>query len=172
MLTYSSPADATERATERRLLQSKLTSALTTILKTRPTQPAEVELTMEYYAETTTSSRHHYFLEVFVRNVSKRRFTDWEIQIELPTVLMDGTNYGIKDDKRSNAERSIFLVDGRRLEPLRPDETRKVRLGYIIDDGIYARRDELFAKLARAHVMIDGKISAEIERPISGLQNF
>jgi hypothetical protein len=172
VMTYASPADAPERAPERRVLEAKLTGALHTILKAQPRATPDVTLTMDYYADQTTQNHHHYILQVEVQNTSRRRLQNWELEIQFPAAMMDGVVYGIRDERRSTSETAVFLVEGRRLEPLRPGEEREVKLGYIVNDTIYARRDELFAKRARARVLVDGKIVAEVERSIDELQNF
>ena len=53
---------------------------------------------------TTTSSRHHYFLEVFVRNVGKR-FTDWEDSDQVAHGPHGWNKHGI-GTTNANAERS------------------------------------------------------------------
>jgi hypothetical protein len=125
VLKFSSAIDAPERASERRRLQKDLKSSLALVLSVSRSVEADIEARMTHKRlPTSTGEIHHYELDVCVKNISRKRIDDWEIDVEFPTPLMEPNIFvGTKVGDRSNAETSIFRVQGRELrKSLRPGE--------------------------------------------------
>ena len=174
-IVFSSPVDASDRANERRALQAKLELALREIVKiARPLQPAPaIELAVVRDDKKITPDRHDYDLKTTVTNTGKKRIDDWEIEIELPTQLCDGNVYAIKVDDRSDANSTLFRVDGRKLrKPLRPGDSYPIKIGYFINKVIYDKRDYFYALPVKVRVLVDGEIAATVEKHVADFQNF
>jgi hypothetical protein len=175
-MLYSSPADAPERAPERRALQGKLKGALTAILKAPvPAPPSSpVELSLGYENVSIGADVHHYELQAALKNVGKKRFDDWILDVEFPTPLLEpGVVVGIKVDDRSDGARSLFRTSNQRLrKPILPGEDVTIRFGYRIDRAIYDRRDELYPQVVRMRALVDGVVAGVVEKTIKELQNY
>ncbi len=173
-IVYSSAEDAEERAPERRALQGKLEVALRGIVRVGSSAPqVEVELTLTRKDKRITSKHHDYELIASVKNTGNRRLDDWEIEVEFPTPLLDGTIHAIKVDERSDAESTLFRLDGRRIgKELRPGDEQFVKIGFFVNNDIFWKRQELFERVAKARALVDGEIVAEVERQVRELQNF
>jgi hypothetical protein len=168
-----------ERSSERKRLQKELKGALALVLGVSRSVEAEIEAGITHrMLPTSTGDIHHYELDVCLKNVGRRRIDDWEIDTDFPTPLMEpNILVGTKVADQSNSERSRFRVQGREIrKPLRPGEEFHARIGYRVDDAIYDAEvrgeTHLFDSLARARILVDGNIAAEVERPIRELQNF
>jgi len=173
-ITYSSAADAAERVTERRELQLKLERAMREILKKGPARGPRVELRLDYEKKQISAQIHHYELVAALQNDGNKRFDDWEIEVDLPTALLEpGVVYGHRDANRSNADRSVFVTGDHSLNvPLRPGDVRKLTLDYRVDEAIHRRREELYGQLVKARAFIEGELAAETARPVVELQCF
>jgi hypothetical protein len=138
--------------------------------------PAPVALTITNKKRPESNSRiHHYDLIVTVKNVSKKRLDDWELEFDFPTPLLArAIVYGIQVAEQSDAQRSLFRVSvhERTGTPLRPSEARPVAIQYFVDDDIYDRREDFWPLRVRAQCSVDGVIVAETDRAIETLQNF
>lgn len=175
VLTYASAPDDSERATARRGLEATLEVALRAIVSQDESRAAPgLELTLDYRTRSQTPEIHHYELVATVRNVGTRRLEDWEVEIELPTPLLEpGVHVGIRVADRSDGVRSLFRAGSHTLrQPLRIGDQREIKIGYRVDAEIYRRRDELFSQTAVARAMVDGQQVAEVVRPMSELENF
>jgi hypothetical protein len=171
-IVFSSAEDAGERAVERRALQGKLDLALRAILG-GPPPAADVELTMTRKDMRITPEHHEYELVTCLKNAGTKRIDDWEIEIEFPTPLLDGTIHAIKVDERSNTNTTFFRLEGPKIKkPLRPGEDHPVRIGYFVNKDIYDRRHDLFGRLVKARALVNGEVAAEVQRSIRELQNF
>ncbi len=173
-LPSRSPDDAGERAPHRQPLPRALERALRGILAvSAPSAPRpRVRLSLSYEKQQIAQEHHVYALVVGLKNTSTKRIDDWELEFEFPTALLDSTVHAMKVAERSNANRSFFLLDGKKLEPLRPDQERTVRITYQMTKPLYERRAELFVDTAKARALVDGEIVETIERPIEELQDF
>lgn len=139
----------------------------------RTSSSSDVTLTLDYEKIRITREHHDYELVVILKNAARRRLDDWELEIEFPTGLLGSTIYGIKVEERSNATITFFRVDGRELKkPLRPGDEQSIRIAYFVNKELYWNRKEIFAETAKARALVDGSIVAEIERPLSELENF
>ena len=172
VITYTSPEDATERATERRSLQGSLERALRSILAIAP-PPSEFGLTLGSERRSKGVAAETFEFVVRLRNGTKRRIEDWALELEFPTPLIDGTVYGARDDKRSTPERSYFVQSGTRISrPLRPGEEHVLSIGYRVTPEVWRNRQDLLDRTVRAAGLIDGQVVAEQESPIRALQDF
>jgi hypothetical protein len=170
-IVYNCPENA-ERAPERRALQAKLEVALRDILKGAG-PAALVELTVERKNKRITARHHDYELVTTLKNIGPKRLDDWEIEIEFPTPLLDGTRHAIKVEDRSDEVTTVFRVEGPKIpKALRPGEGQAVRIGYFVNDGIYDRREEFFERRVIARALVNGEVAAEVIRPVRDLQNF
>lgn len=114
---------------------------------TSPLQPApstasarsDVELSIGYEKVKITPSCHDYKLVASMRNAGTKRIDDWEMEIELPTPLLQtGIIVDIKVPERSDADRTLFRVGSEKLkQPLRAGDAREVKIDYRIDNKIY-----------------------------------
>lgn len=135
---------------------------------------SEVELTLDYRVLSQTRQIHHYELVATLRNVSKRRIDDWELEVEFPTPLIDpGQANGCRVRDRSDATMSLYRLGSHMLDrPLRAGDRRELTLAYHVNDEIYWRR-KLLSQSATARASIDGVQVVEIVRLIGGeLENF
>lgn len=171
VLVFNSPPDATDRATERRALAGKLELALREVVKGAPSQRQSVELALSSKVRSVDGSVHHCELMGAIANKGTKRFDDWEVEIELPTPLMEpSVVVGIKVEKQSDGCRSLFRTGHERLGvPLRVGEQRRVTLGYRVDQLMMAPGNELLAQPAQIRAFVDGELVATLERTIEDL---
>jgi hypothetical protein len=174
-IVFSSPEDATERATERRALQKTFEVALTGILAAGPTTATETEFILSHLRDTTRQDYHHYVVTPSLKNVASRRIDDWQIELEFPTAFLDGVVHGLKVEERSTATHSLFHLDGRRpgaVKPLFPGQPVRFSIGYQVTTATYREKRQLFDEVVRARALVDGKMVAEVSKPFRDLQEF
>jgi len=173
-LKYSSSADAIERAPQRRELQRHLKDALALVLENPRSQSGHVDLTVGFTKERIESAIHHYRFAARVKNVSRQRIDDWEIDVRFPSSLMERNIHVVaKVDSESNADFTLIRVVGRAInKPLRPGEEYTFGFGYFVDHDLYFRRAKGLDEPVKTRVLIDGRIDAEIEEPASKYQTF
>ncbi len=172
-LTYSSPTEASERATQRTALRRTLEDALREVLRQPRLGHSDVELRLDYEKVNIRPTCHDYRLVAAIRNTGRRRLADWYIEVEFPTPLLDDTVYGAKVASRSDAQRSLFRAGSDTFkQPLRVGDSREIRLSYRITDALYAKRDEVFGELVKCRAFVDGDLVDEVEKPVEDLQNF
>jgi len=173
VLTYSSAADAKERASERRALQGRLEDALREVFSQKLPPRANVQVSIDYRKRSVSSEVHHYELVVVAKNNGTKRLDDWEVEVEFPTPLLEpGVGVGGKVNSRSDHIRSTFRAGSESFKELRPGDKREIRYGYRWDKEIYNRKDEFLNQLATAKLSVDGQIVATAQRPISELQDY
>jgi hypothetical protein len=171
--TYSSPADAAERATERRALQGRLEGALRDVLRQPAPARAEVELELSYAPELISEKLHRYKLAVSITNTSARRIDDWQVDLEFPTPFVEpGIIFAAKVADQSNEKRSLFRFRSGPTQPLQFGQTRTFTIQYRVDDALFSKRDELFSAPVLARGFVDGKLASVVERPFQELQRF
>jgi hypothetical protein len=174
-ITYSSPEDATERAQARRGLQRTFEAALSTMLKSaEPKSSSVTEFTLTHRRDKTEQNFHHCGITPALKNVGQRRIDDWQIELEFPSVFLDGVIYGLKVDDRSTRTHSLFQRDGRRRgaeKPLFPDQVGEFTIGYHVTTDLFRQR-ELFDLPVRARALVDGKVVAEVTKPFSDFEEF
>ena len=169
VLKYSSDADATERASERRKLQSMLRDAITAVISqhgviSRSEYP--VELSMGYRAETQTGSLHEYILEVALRNTGTKRIAEWHIDVEVPTPLLREVVAITKIRDRSDNRRSLFRVTQEGFGPIYPGDVKQIRVSYQMNQPLFDREEELFLQLITARAYAENALVAEVSKPV------
>lgn len=176
VLGYESPANAAERATQRRALQATLVTAIGAVLgqnKSTPLHAYPCRLSMGYKTETQTSDLHEYTLRVNLENVGAKRIDDWHVDIEIPTPLLKkGTSVGVVGG-RSNKERTLFRFnhesDGR---PIFPGDTRTMEVPYRVNDQLFEKHGQILDQSVKATSYIHDDVGDSIERPARDLQHF
>lgn len=171
VLTYASPPDATERAAARKHLQKQLEGALRAVLNDAPSR-AEVEVGLEYEVRSRTPDLHQYELVASIKNVSSRRIDDWELELEIPTALVEpGITFAAKVNAQSDHERSLFRVGAAfHRQPLHYQRCFELRIPYRVDRATY--RTPVLDKHATVRALVDGKVVAEVARPMTALSCF
>jgi hypothetical protein len=60
----------------------------------------------------------------------------------------------------------VSLQVRERNASVRAGDEHKAKIGYRVDE-IYRRREELLVKPAKARVLVDGEMAAEVKRPVA-----
>jgi hypothetical protein len=179
VLRFTSAPESSDRSSQRRELQRQLKDALTLVLRDGRSPKAEIDASIGFKRLAhSTGDIHHYDLDIRVKNISRRRIDDWEVDVDFPTPLMEpNVIVAARVASQSNNERSVIRAQGREMrKPLRPGEEHNIRLGYFVDDDVFHGRKRgqahYFDELVRVRVLVDGSIAAELEKPIRDLQEF
>lgn len=178
VITYNSSEDAPSRADERRGLQADLRRALTLILsaggvESRSEYP--VELAINYTEERRRSERHDYKLQVTLKNSGTRPITEWHVDVEIPTVLLEHVqNLALRVAERSDRERAFLrATQANHHGPIYPGDTQLVMaIDYRVNNEIYMNRGDLFERSVMAKAYIRGDLAAAAEKPVRDLQVF
>jgi hypothetical protein len=177
ILTYESPAETNSRADARRRLRAGLCEALSFILREEEQRPASeylVELSISYDKKRISSERHDYQLRVELKNVGTRPITQWHVDLEIPTRLLDPTvTYALRIPERSNREQT-YLRATQDTHPgvVFPDDTKLVSVDYRVDDKIFMDRGGLFDKSVKAIAYVHSELAVKAEKVVSDLQYF
>jgi len=175
VMSYSSAVDAPDRASERRVLGSRLEEALRAIFKEKVPARSNIELTIDFRKKHGSSGDvHHYDLVPLLKNIGTKRLDDWEVEIEIPTPLLEpNTGYANRVSSRSDSRRSLFRAGKEDFrQPLRPGDQREILIPYRWDREIYDRREELFPQLVTARALINGEIVENVSKTVKELQDF
>jgi len=128
--TYDSPADATERAPERRKLQSDLKGAIGLVLESlgsarQSACPLEPLVTHE---NVKITARHHdYRLNVILANGSNRPVLDWNLDLTIPTILLDARgSYPQRVTDRDSRRQTLLRVSQAERGTIFPGDTPTV----------------------------------------------
>ena len=179
VLTYNSPAEAPSRVEERRRLQSALRDALALILAQERVQPASeypVELAIAYKKRPTSSGeRHDYQLQITLKNVGSRPITQWHVDVEFPTRLLEpNVTYGSRVPDRSDGDSTLFrATQDTHPGAIYPDDTKIVMtIDYMMDHQIFYDRRGLFDQRVTAIAYVHGEHAATGEKVVQDLQCF
>jgi Caspase domain len=135
----------------------------------------EAELTLDYSALLAEAKLHRYELVATLKNVGKRRLDDWCLEVEFPTdMLPPGVVFVSRVRTSSDGKISIFRMESKRSDrpQLLVGDTFRLPIPYVMDDGLYGRRDEIFQLPVRARAYVDGMIVCETTRLAREFQNF
>jgi hypothetical protein len=167
--TYAPGANSEDA---RRKLVSELTEAIGTVIAKGVARPS-VTLALNYKDLKITPEHHSYRLAAVLKNVGTRRVSDWTMEVEFPTRLLDGTRHAMLVPERSDRNRSFFRLESSTLgKPLYPNDEQPIVLGYYVDTTIFQEREQVFAQLAEARAYVDGHLVATTSKRIDELQNF
>jgi hypothetical protein len=174
--TFHSPADSTERASQRADLVGKFKSTLIPVLQQSKKSAAPLGLTLGYRKLPESDGKvHHYRLEVVATNHGSRRIDDWQVEFDFPTrALEPHVTVSARVAKQSNHERSLFRVDGRGLNtPIFPGEAvGPYGMGYLMNDDLFDHSEALFDFPVNARLLVDGEIAVQVSKPFRELQQF
>jgi hypothetical protein len=174
-LTYTSHPDATERASDRRKLQSGLRAAVGAVLSKRglSARPEfEVNLYMDYRLETNTGQLHEYILDVVLKNTGTKRIDDWHVDIEVPTPLLRKVAALSLVRDRSNDKMSLFRITQESFGEIYPGDSKRTQVSYRMDSVLFGRQGELFGQLMTAKAYVAGQLAAEIQKPVREMQRY
>lgn len=179
-IRYSSPADASARASERRALASSLETALHEIFKEPVQRAPGIDVKLDYrMTERGPGKRgdyHGYELIATLQNVGTKRIDDWELEVEFPSpyIRAAGVVIGALVADRSNAETSLIRVRGEDLgRRLSPGDSYKVTFAYVVNQELYEHyRNAFDTQKIVLRASDDGHLVSALERPFRELQNF
>lgn len=178
VLPYNSPAEAKSRVEERRRLQSALGDALALILAQEKVQPAPeypVELAIRYEKKIIRPERHDYELQVTLKNVGSRPITQWHVDVEFPTRLLEpNVTYALSVPERSDQDQTLFRVtQDHHRGAIYPDDTKIVMtIDYMMDHQIYYDSRGLFDQQVTAIAYVHGEFAATVKKVVRDLQFF
>jgi serine/threonine protein kinase len=143
-------------------------------LPSSPLTHPDLEVSLTYTEKSVTEQLHQYELVASIRNDGRKRLDDWELEIELPTPLLEpGITVGIRVPERSDAVRTLFRAGSHnQAKALRVGDRQEVRIAYRMDQTLYARKDELFPQVVSVRAFVNGELSADIRRTVEQMQAF
>ena len=174
-LTYTSAPQATERASDRRQLQSALRAAIGTVFTEQgPVRKTEypVTLSMDYRTETSTGLLHEYILDVVLKSAGTKRIDDWHLDIEVPTPLLRKVVALSLIRDRSNDKVSFFRITHESIGAIYPGDSKRTQVSYQMDSALFGRQAELFGQLMTAKAYVAGQLAAAIQRPVREMQRY
>jgi hypothetical protein len=140
----------------------------------RTNNECPIELAIEYKDKKIQSKRHDYELLVRMTNKGTKPISDWHVDVECPTRLLEPQVRLLEVRERSDANRT-FLRSTKETHQgvIYPGDTKLVMsLDYRIDDELYRSRGNLFDQLITATAYMGGTVAARTQRPVRELQNF
>jgi hypothetical protein len=179
VLTYNMPPDAASRVEERRRLQAGLRDALVLVLaheeSSRSVLGYPVELVIDYLRKQIRSERHDYELRVFLKNLGTKPITEWHLDVEFPTRLLEPTaTYGLRVPERSDPESTLFRAtqSGHR-DPVYPgDRALVMTIAYRVDTALFISQGRLFDQMVTAAVYVHGDPPSVVVRAVRELHVF
>jgi hypothetical protein len=178
VLTFSSAEDAPERASERRRLQAQLKDALSLILTDGATQIAAAypaELSITYKKLKIQSERHDYQLEVKLTNKGNKAFTEWNVDVRIPTRLVESPySFALLVRERSDERQTLLrATQHTHRTAIYPGDTKLVMtIDYRVDSAIFHDLRGLFDERVTAVAYVHGEIAATAEKVVRDLQIF
>lgn len=172
VLKYESAPDAESRVDARRQLQAELHGALTLMLS-EPEASSEypVELAISYDEKRIVSERHDYQLRVTLKNVGNRTITDWHVDLEIPTRLLDpNVTHTRRVSERSDEEWTLLRATHDAVYP--GDTKLAMTVDYRIDQEIFMNQRGLFNQSVTAVAYVNGEVGAKAEQNVRDLQIF
>jgi hypothetical protein len=130
------------------------------------------------YDESGTCVRHDYELAVIVRNLGNSRLTDYHVDLDFPTRVLESPDRHVSYvAKRSTDTRAFFRASGNATPELFPGDAEPViTLPYYVDDDIfwnhYRSEGHTFAEAVRVTLHRTGLPPITVELPFKALQNF
>jgi len=116
--------------------------------------------------------QHNYLLHVRLRNPGPRTVTRWHIDVDLPELLK--RPFQTYTEASSNEPRvmRVRFTHAQRTLPLYPDDSVEFEVPYMVNNSIYARRDEVFSMPIRARAFIDDTLIATRDGCVRAFQEF
>lgn len=172
-MTYYSPLDATERATQRRALQGQLVSALSSIAGLQA-QPNTFALSLSRRGDDSLPGPHKFILDAKLTNRGTRIFRKWTMIVERPSCLMRPGMTHHHQERTEIAERARFRFDETdstlRRKGLEPGSAESRAIPYQLDDD--ARRDpDVRAAPITMAVYVDDELVAKLTKSIGELHD-
>ena len=177
VLTYSSPEESSSRADEKRRLQAMLREALSLILATGSAQPASefpTALTLRYRDKLIKAEIHHYSLDVFMENTGMKPITEWHVDVEFPTCLLEPkVVYSLAIPDRSDDQRTLFRsTQDTHKGPIYPGDKRlTMSIDYRIDEELYYRGG-LLDQVVTATAYVHGTRGAVATKQVKDINRF
>lgn len=178
VLRYESPEQARERASTRRQLQADLRKAISMMLtqleqQSRASYP--VALGVSYEKKRITRERHDYELHVKLSNEGSKPITEWHVDVEFPTRLLNPhTIFDKKVQDRSDELVTLFRAtrDSRQSDIYPGDTKVVIKVPYWVDYTIFRDPRGVFDQNVVATAYVHGELVAVAERVVRELQNF
>lgn len=177
-LNFRSAADASERATDRRALQTALKSAIGAIL-TQHGVSARIEypcrLSVRYRVEKQTQELHEYVLEVKLENTSTKRIEGWHVDVEMPTPLLKkpASHVGYVPDRSNKESTLIRFTEESHRGALFPGDSRVMKVSYYVDQQLFERRSQVFERVITARAYAEDEVAAaEAKKTVSEMQQY
>jgi hypothetical protein len=178
VLSYRSAPDASERASDRRVLQGALTNAIGAVL-TQQGVSARVEypcrLSVRYRVEKQTQELHEYVLEIKLDNASAKRINTWHVDVEIPTQLLKEpeSHVGYVRDRSTDQITLIRFTHESHKGALFPGDSRLMKISYHMSQRLFNHRSEFFKQSITVSAYAEGEVAAEeIKTPASEMQCF
>jgi hypothetical protein len=177
-LTYNSPEDMTDRASERRRLQASLKQALTLVLSGAKLDAApahRVDLSIDFKKLRISSERHDYELGVRLTNIDTKPITEWHVDLQVPVRLLDSqtTHAAMVRDRNTPTTAYFRATNQTHGGPIYPGDTRlAMTVDYRIDGQIFRDLRGLFDERVSAVAYVHGEIAASTEKVVREIQMF
>jgi hypothetical protein len=174
VVTYALPEGSADKGDVRTALVSRLESKIRDVLRVAlpvaPGPPPPVELNLRYETRQRDQDIHRYLLKVNMRNAGRKRLDDWYIEVEMPTLLLEGREAeGGFVRERSNDHTSLFRLSTKR--PLPVGDSYNADIRYRVDEALYdEHHDVIDSWRATARAFVDGELVIQAE--LAKLQNF
>lgn len=160
----------------RERLPEELRAALHLVM-TRAGLPPDVlppaEITLKRVDRSIESARHAYRLPVRVRNSGSEVLSNWAVEVEFPSVMLEPhISYPIV---RATDNQMVVM---RRTEadhsgPLYPGEEKElIGIDYYMDGQLYHNRGDLLEREVRVAFFVGTKLVARATAKVGDLQNF
>ncbi len=178
VLTYCSPTDADSRVEARQQLQARLHEALALILADddqRPESKYPAELIISHENKHIRSERHDYKLRISLKNVGTQDISQWHIDLEIPTRLLEPTtNYARRVPKRSGPDRTLMRVtQDNHPGVIHPGDTKLAMVvDYRVDNQLFMDLRGLFDQSVTAIAYVHDEVAATAEQVVRDLQCF
>jgi hypothetical protein len=176
VLGYNCPESSVERAPIRQRLQTSLRDALRTILaqaEPKASSGYPIELEIAYKNKKIRSERHDYELLVKMTNKGTKPISDWHVDVECPTRLLEPPGRLLEVRERSDSSRT-FLRATLETHPgvIYPGDAKLVSIDYRIDHDLYWNWGNLSNEFITATAYVGGSIAASAEKKVWDLQIF
>jgi hypothetical protein len=177
VLSYTSLPEESDRAADRRRLQSSLKLAISGVLTQHGVAPRSeypVQLSMSYRVETQTGDLHEYVLQIKLQNVGSKRIDDWHVDVAVPTPLLRkaSAHVGFVPERSNKDATLIRFRHESHNGSIYPGDSRLLLISYRMTHELYERRGQLLEQPVIARAYIQGVLGAEIKQPAANLQQF
>lgn len=180
VLTYESLPEARSRIEARQQLQARLRHALTLILQeqgqiTAHEWPVELTISYSYDNQSISQERHDYQLQVKFKNIGTQSITQWHVDLEIPTRLLEPNVAQVLRVPGRNDQEQTLLRATQDTHPgvVYPGDTKLAMIiDYRVDGDIYENQRGLFEQRVSAVAYVNEEIGAVAERAVSDLNIF